>query len=424
MLTLLEDLTARGLVYQQTHAEAFAEHLAQPRRVYCGFDPTSDSLTVGNLLALQLLARFQRAGHTPVIILGGGTGLIGDPSGKSAERPTLDASEISANVLSQSRIFRRLFNFDGPNAALVLNNGDWLSKLGFLEALRDIGKHFSVNMMIQKDSVRERLHGREQGISYTEFSYMLLQAYDFLYLLDHNSVTVQVAGSDQWGNIVAGVDLIRRLRKTEVFGFTSPLITKSDGTKFGKTESGAIWLTAERTSPYQFYQFWVNTADDEVEKYLKVFTHFSLGEIAELLGQQASDPAARPAQRALASHMTELLHGPEARLQAEQASAALFSGEVRELPEALLEEVLASAPSSAHTLSSLTGLGVPAVDLLVEAGVASSKRQAREFLSNGAILFNGNKIGAEAAVTQSDLLHGKLLLIRRGKKAWHVTRWS
>jgi len=424
MSRLLEDLAARGLLYQQTHAEELTTHLAEPRRVYGGFDPTSDSLTVGNLLVLQLLARFQRAGHTPVIILGGGTGLIGDPSGKSAERPTLSAEVIGANVQAQRQIFARLFSFEGPNAAIVLNNGDWLSKLGFLEVLRDIGKHFSVNMMIQKDSVRERLHGREQGISYTEFSYMLLQAYDFLHLLQEHQVTLQVAGSDQWGNIVAGVELIRRVRQREAFGLTAPLITKSDGTKFGKTETGAIWLTQERTSAYQFYQFWLNTSDDEVAKYLKVFTHFSLEQIAELEAAQAANPGARSAQRALADHMTELLHGADARLQAEQAAAALFSGEVRELSEALLEEILASAPSSAHSRDALGGDGISAVELLVETGIATSKRQAREFLANGAVTFNGAKVAPEANVTVADLLHAKLLLVRRGKKTWHVTRWS
>ncbi len=424
MSQLLEDLAARGLLYQQTHAEELAAHLMEPRRVYGGFDPTSDSLTVGNLLVLQLLARFQRAGHTPVIILGGGTGLIGDPSGKSAERPTLSPEVINANVQAQRQIFARLFSFEGPNAAIILNNGDWLSKLGFLEVLRDIGKHFSINMMIQKDSVRERLHGREQGISYTEFSYMLLQAYDFLHLLEQHQVTLQVAGSDQWGNIVAGVELIRRVRQAEAFGLTAPLITKSDGTKFGKTETGAIWLTQERTSAYQFYQFWLNTADDEVAKYLKVFTHFSLEHIAELEKEQAANPGARAAQRALAEHMTELLHGTGARVQAEQAAAALFSGEVRELSLALLEEMLGSAPSSSHSREALKGAGMSAVDLLVETGIATSKRQAREFLANGAVTFNGVKVAPEVNVTVADLLHTKLLLVRRGKKTWHVTRWS
>lgn len=424
MVSLLEDLTARGLVYQQTHAEALLQHLIQPQRVYGGFDPTANSLTVGNLLVLQLLARFQRAGHTPVIILGGGTGMIGDPSGKSNERPTLSIEEINANVASQRRIFERLFSFEGKNAAVILNNGEWLMKLGFLEALRDVGKHFSVNMMLQKDSVRERLESREQGISYTEFSYMLLQAYDFLHLFDHEGVSLQVAGSDQWGNIVAGVDLIRRVRQKEVFGLTSPLITKADGSKFGKSEAGSIWLTEERTSAYAFYQFWLNTTDDEVEKYLKMFTHFSLDEIAELLAQQGANVAARPAQRALAAHMTELLHGSTQAGQAEQAATALFSGEVSALPEALLEEVLGSAPSSSHSRATLAAGGVLAADLLVDVGIATSKRQAREFLTNGAIALNGNKADADTRISAEDLLYGKLLLIRRGKKTWHLTRWS
>jgi tyrosyl-tRNA synthetase len=423
MDTLLAELRARGLVHQVTSDAGLEAHLSQPRAVYCGFDPTSDSLTVGNLVALQLLSRFQRAGHKPVVVLGGGTGMIGDPSGKSTERPVLSEEAVRANVEGQRRIFERVLSFEGPNAALLLNNADWLSKLGFLEVLRDYGKFFSVNAMIQRDSVRERLEHREQGISYTEFSYMLLQAYDFLHLFDAQQVTLQVAGSDQWGNTVAGIDLVRRLRQVEVFGLTAPLITKADGGKFGKTEAGAIWLTKDRTSPYGFYQFWLNTQDAEVEKYLKVFTHLPLSEIARLLAEQEEHPAQRPAQRALAAHMTELLHGVEERALAERAAQALFSGRVHELPEGPLLEVLASAPSSEHSLADLGG-GLGVVELLVAAGVASSKREARELLASGAIVVNAEKAGPEARVSREQLLYGRFILIRRGKKAWHLTRWS
>jgi len=281
-MDLLDDLEFRGQLYQQTDAEGLKKHLATPRKVYAGFDPTKDSLTIGNLVQILLLRRFQAAGHTPVVVIGGGTGMIGDPSGKEAERQILTPEQVALNVAGQRVSYERLLSFTGPNAAQLVNNADWLGKLGFIEALRDIGKHFSVNMMIQKESVRERLHNRDQGISYTEFSYMLLQAYDFSYLLQHHDVTVQAAGSDQWGNIVAGVDLIRRTQQREAFGLTTPLVTKADGGKFGKTESGAIWLAAERTSPYAFYQFWVNAADADLPKFLRAFTFFSHEEILRL----------------------------------------------------------------------------------------------------------------------------------------------
>ena len=267
-MDLLEDLKWRGLSYQCTNPEELAKHLATgSRQVYGGFDPTADSLTIGNLVPLLLLRRFQLAGHRPVALVGGGTGMIGDPSGKEAERQLMTPETIERHIAGQRRIYERILDFSGASAARLVNNGDWLGKLGFLEVLRDIGKHFSINMMIQKDSVRERLENREQGISYTEFSYMLLQAYDFSYLYAQQGVTLQIAGSDQWGNIVAGVDLGRRTHRAEVFGLTAPLVTKADGGKFGKTEKGAVWLTEDRTSPYAFYQFWLNSADADVPKF-------------------------------------------------------------------------------------------------------------------------------------------------------------
>jgi tyrosyl-tRNA synthetase len=421
-MDLLADLEFRGQLYQQTNADGLREHLAAPRKVYCGFDPTKDSLTIGNLVPLLLLRRFQQAGHTPVVVTGGGTGMIGDPSGKEAERQIMTPEQVAANVAGQRVIYERLLSFEGPNRALVLNNADWLGKLGFIEALRDIGKHFSVNMMIQKDSVRERLHNRDQGISYTEFSYMLLQAYDFAHLLKEHEVTVQASGSDQWGNVVAGVDLIRRTQQREAFGLTVPLITKADGGKFGKTEAGAVWLTTERTSPYAFYQFWINAADADVPKFLRTFTFFSHEEILRLEGEHQSNPGGRTAHRALAQHMTELLHGPEGLAQAQKATEALFSGNVAELSEATIAELFGSAPSFALPQDKLSGDGYPAVDLLVEGGVVKSKREAREFLGNGAILINGRAPGAEERITADWLLHGAVLLIRRGRKNWHVLR--
>lgn len=422
-MDLLADLEFRGQLYQQTDAQGLREHLAQPRKVYAGFDPTKDSLTIGNLVQILLLRRFQAAGHTPVVVMGGGTGMIGDPSGKEAERQILSPEQVALNVAGQRVSFERLLSFSGPNAAQLLNNADWLGKLGFIEALRDIGKHFSINMMIQKDSVRERLHNRDQGISYTEFSYMLLQAYDFSYLLQHHGVTLQAAGSDQWGNIVAGVDLIRRTQQREAFGLTTPLVTKADGGKFGKTESGAIWLSPERTSPYAFYQFWVNAADADVPKFLRTFTFFSHEEILRLEAEHRDNPGARSAHRALATHMTELLHGREGLEQAQKATEALFSGNVTELSPAAIADLFGSAPEVTLAKAKLSGEGYPLVDVLVEGGVVKSKREAREFLSNGAILVNGRSPGAEARVTSDWLLHDEVLLARRGKKLWHVVRF-
>jgi tyrosyl-tRNA synthetase len=417
---LLDDLAWRGLAYQDTNAEGLREHLATSRKVYCGFDPTAPSLTIGNLVPLMMLVRFQRAGHQPVVVLGGGTGLIGDPSGKSAERPVLDADEVAANVARFRQIFERLLDFSGPSAARMVNNLDWLKPLTFLEVLRDIGKHFSINMMIQKDSVKERLNNREQGISYTEFSYMLLQAYDYLHLFDHQNVTVQVSGSDQWGNIVAGIELIRRVRRVETFGLTAPLITKADGGKFGKTESGAVWLTADRTSPYAFYQFWLNADDADVPKFLKVYTLLEHERIDELCRLHAENPGARSAHRALAAHVTELVHGKQGLEQAESATQALFSGDVTGLSKELLDEVFKNAPSATIERSKLSGEGLLLVDFLVETQAAKSKREARELLSTNAILVNGRRGAPEDRINEGWLLHGEVALVRRGKKTWHV----
>jgi tyrosyl-tRNA synthetase len=423
-MDLLDDLAFRGLIHQQTNPEGLRVHLFSPRAAYCGFDPTKDSLTIGNLVPLLLLRRFQQAGHRPVVIIGGGTGMIGDPSGKDSERQLLTLEQIAANVAGQRVIFERLLDFDGPNGALLLDNGDWLRGLGYLEVLRDVGKYFSINMMIQKDSVRDRLHNREQGISYTEFSYMLLQAYDFLHLFDHHGVTLQVCGSDQWGNVVGGIDLIRRKHQAEAFGLTAPLVTKSDGSKFGKTESGAIWLSEARTSPYAFYQFWLNTPDADVLKYLKIFSFLAHEEIERLSAEHQSNPGARAAHRALAEHLTELLHGASGLAHARNASQALFSGDVSSLPRATLEELFQSAPSVKLAKSRLEGEGIPVVDFLVEAAVVKSKREARELLSTNAVMISSRKADADTRVTPEWLLFGEIALVRRGKKTWHVVRFE
>jgi tyrosyl-tRNA synthetase len=431
----LDELKWRGLFHQATDEAGLAQWLSDPegspRRAYVGFDPTADSLTIGNLVTMMMLVHFQRAGHQPVVVMGGGTGLIGDPSGKSAERQLMTAEMVASNVEKQRSIFANVWRGAGLEAApRIVNNLDWLGKLGFLEALRDIGKHFSVNMMIQKDSVRERLHARDQGISYTEFSYMILQAYDFLHLFEHEKVSLQMGGSDQWGNIVAGTDLIRRvaahdsLPEPRAYGVTAPLVTKSDGGKFGKTESGAIWLTPERTSAYAYYQFWLNAADADVIRYLRIFTLLSRQQIDELEAAHQKDPAAREPHRALAREATTLLHGKDAADHAERAARALFTGEIAGLPAALLDEVLASAPSSQHDKSLLSGEGLPLLDLLPQTTLAKSKSEARELLSSGSITVNGQKPREGNRLTAADLLHGRLIALRRGKKTWHVTRWA
>ena len=412
---LIEELRWRGLLHQCTDEPGLrahlADHAAHPRRVYCGFDPTADSLTIGNLVPIMLLRHVQRAGHHPVVVVGGGTGLIGDPSGKTEERQLLTAERVAHNVQSQMRIFGRLLDFAGARAATLRNNLDWLGTLGFLDALRDIGKHFSVNVMIQKDSVRDRLHGRDQGISYTEFSYQLLQSYDFVWLREHAGVTLQVGGSDQWGNIVAGVDLVRRMYREEVFGLTAPLVTKADGGKFGKTETGAIWLTPERTSVYAYHQFWLNADDRDAGRFLRIFTLLPREEIEAIEAQQAADPGQRAAQRALAREATTLLHGREEMERAEAAGRALFSGDIARLDAATLEEIFAGAPTSNHHKHELAGDGKALADLLVETGLAKSKREAREFLANGSVSINGEKIGPDDRLTPARLLHGAVAAI-------------
>jgi len=431
VIDFLEELRWRGLLYQTTGDDVVAQHLATPGRVgYAGFDPSSDSLTIGNFIPIKMLMHFQRAGHRPVFLMGGGTGLIGDPSGKDDERQLLDRERVEANVAGQRRVFERLVDFNQRDAtgAVLVNNLDWLSDLGFIEVLRDVGKHFSVNAMIQKDSVRERLHQREQGISYTEFSYMILQAFDFLHLRRTMDCTVQMAGSDQFGNIVAGIDLIRRefghdeSGHSHAFGVTAPLVTGADGKKIGKTEKGAVWLTADRTSPYAFYQYWINIDDADVVSFLKWFTFLGREEIDDLASQHAEAPHQRNAQRALARHMTELIHGDDALRHVEAATEALFRGDVRELDEAMLGEIFADVPSSRHDRGTLAD-GVALAELLPETTLAKSRREAREFLGNGAVSVNGAKVNADHTLTPTDLLHGRTILLKRGKKNWHATDW-
>lgn len=432
-MNFLEELTWRGLLHQRSAETELDKHLAKPMRVaYAGFDPTSDSLHIGNLIPITLLMHWQRAGHKPIILMGGGTGLIGDPSGRDDERCLLTREVVDANVASQKRIMEKLLDFDPslPNAAIVVNNIDWLDKLGFIEILRGVGKHFSINEMMQRESVKRRLEQREHGISYTEFSYMILQAYDFLHLRKEYDCTMQLAGSDQYGNMLSGLDLIRReygQDDVQAFAVTAPLVTRSDGKKMSKSEGTAVWLssyTKHATSPYAFYQYWLNLPDVDVVQWMKWYTLLDRSEIDELAAKQEAAPQERAAQRALASHMTEMLHGKDELGKVQSASQALFSGDVRLLDEDMLLEVFADVPNSTHNKSLLDGGGISPIEVLVETSLASSKRQAKEFLSNGAISINGTKAEAGRMLLSSDLLHGRTILMRRGKKHWHATRWE
>ncbi len=419
----LAELEWRGLLHQTTSENLRQRLLGKPHAAYVGFDPTASSLTVGNYVPMVLLAHWQRAGHRPIVLTGGGTGLIGDPSGKSAERQLLTRDEVRANVASQRKIFERVLDLSPSSGAAMVDNADWLEKLGYIEVLRDVGKHFSVNQMIVRDSVASRLHEREQGISYTEFSYMILQAYDFLHLYRAHGCTVQMGGADQWGNIVSGIDLIRRCERGDAFGITNPLVTKSDGGKFGKTEKGAIWLTADRTSPYRFHQYWLNTADADVSRFLKWFTFLGREEIESLERSAVERPQERSAQRALADHLTTIFHGETECVRATGTGRALFTGDIRSLDRGQLGDVAADLAGGEVQATELGSLSV--VDAAVRAGLAASKREARDFAAQGSLAINGEKVGAERTLAGEDILAtpvGGVVLLRRGKKHWGVLR--
>ncbi len=421
----VKDLEERQLIHQVS-SPALADALRNGRLAgYIGFDPSSDSLGVGNLVMLILLMRFQHAGHRPIGVVGGGTGMIGDPSGKTDERSLLSREQTEQNAAGIRKQVERFLDFSGPDGALLVNNAEWLGQLKLLDFLRDIGKHFSVNQMIVRDSVRARLAGREQGISYTEFTYMLLQAYDYLELHDRYGCTLQMGGSDQWGNILSGADLIRRLRGVEAYALTTPLITQADGTKFGKTEAGNVWLDPERTSPYQFYQFWLNAGDRDVVQHLNTFTFLSVRQIAELAREVADAPQQRTAQRMLAEEVTRLVHGPEALLRAERATAMLFNkdADFRQLSEQELREAFLDAPTSRLAP---TALGTPDAGLIAcvaDAGLYPSRGQARKDLPNGSIFVNNVPIrDSNYVLSQADVLAGGFILLRKGKKHYHVLR--
>ncbi|CAJ1918193.1 tyrosine--tRNA ligase [Aeromonas veronii] len=416
---LLDELTERGLVAQNSDPAALADHLATPRTVYCGFDPTAGSLHIGHLVPLLMLRRFQLAGHTPVALVGGATGLIGDPSFKATERSLNSADTVQGWVASLSAQIRALLPADeGLSAPQLVNNGDWMGQMSALDFLRDIGKHFSVNAMLARESVSQRLARPDQGISFTEFSYALLQSYDFAVLHQRLGCTLQIGGNDQWGNITSGMDLTRRLHQAQVHGMTLPLITKADGTKFGKTEGGAVWLDPALTSPYAFYQFWLGTADEDVYRFLRYYSFMSLSEIDALEAEDAKRQGRKQAQQVLANELTELVHGKAALAAVQRISELLFSGDVARLGESDLAQ-LAQDGMPCSTVSGETDL----VSLLVSCGLANSKRIARELLAAGAISLNG-VLKQDGQLSATDRLFGRYLLLRRGKKQYHLVEWQ
>ncbi|MFB2859204.1 tyrosine--tRNA ligase [Aeromonas hydrophila] len=415
---LLDELTRRGLVAQNSDPAALADHLATPRTVYCGFDPTAGSLHIGHLVPLLMLRRFQLAGHTPVALVGGATGLIGDPSFKATERNLNSAETVRGWVANLSAQIKALLPAsEGLAAPLLVNNADWMGQMSALDFLRDIGKHFSVNAMLARESVRQRLARPDQGISFTEFSYALLQSQDFAVLNQRLGCTLQIGGNDQWGNITSGMDLTRRLHQAQVYGMTLPLITKADGTKFGKTEGGAIWLDPALTSPYAFYQFWLGTADEDVYRFLRYYSFMALSEIEALEAEDAKRQGRKLAQQVLADELTELVHGKGALAAARRISELLFSGEVARLGESDLAQ-LAQDGMPGWRIEGETDL----VTLLVESGLANSRRIARELLAAGAISLNG-EIRRDEPLTTADRLFGRYLLLRRGKKQYRLVTW-
>jgi tyrosyl-tRNA synthetase len=421
-VSILEELQWRGLVADCTDTAELTKKISAPVTLYCGFDPTADSLHVGNLVPLLALRRFQLLGHHPIAVAGGATGSIGDPSGKTAERQLLTSEILDHNIASVKVQLAKLLDFETKqNPARLVDNASWTKGISFLDFLRDIGKHFSVNQMVAKESVRARMEDREVGISYTEFSYMLLQAFDFMVLARDQNCELQIGGSDQWGNITAGIELTRKKLGKQVFGLTLPLITNTDGSKFGKTASGAIWLDPKRTSVYKFYQFWINTADADVVRYLKYFTFMSAEEIAALEAKHTANPGAREAHMALAKAATDLIHGEHATAEAIRASEILFGGELKDISEATFNDIVGEVPTKEIELAKLAGAGLPLVELLVHAGLCPSKGQARKDIEGGgANINNVREASATRAVTAADLLFGKHILLRKGKKNYVV----
>ena len=422
---IIAELSWRGLIHQSTDEANLQSWLnAAGRTLYCGFDPTADSSHIGSLMPLLILRRFQRAGHRPIALVGGATGMIGDPSGKSEERNLLDVDTLQRNLQGMEAQMRRLLDFDGPSAARLMNNQEWMSGFGYLEFLRDVGKNFPINVMLAKDSVKSRLDRDEAGMSYTEFSYMLLQAYDFVYLHEKLGCELQLGASDQWGNITAGIDLARRMKGVQLYGITCPLLTKSDGTKMGKTESGTVWLSPARTSPYAFYQYWVNVADDDAGKCLRFLTELERQEIESLDAARTADAGKRESQRRLAEELTRMIHGDEGLKTAQRATEIFFGAEISQLADAQLSEIFADVPSRELPRSRLDGEGLNVVDALVEAGLVKSKSDARRTVEQGGAYVNNRRArGLDAQLGPSDLASETIMVLRSGKKKYALLRF-
>ena len=424
---IFAELSWRGLVHQSTDDRTLTQWLLSgSRTLYAGFDPTADSLHVGSLLPLMVLRRFQRAGHQPIALVGGATGMIGDPSGKSEERNLMNLEVLRANVEGLQKQISQFLDFgDGPTGAKLVNNFDWMQRFSFLEFLRDIGKHFPVNVMLTKDSVKSRLSREDAGISYTEFSYMLLQAYDFVHLNRQHGCELQVGGSDQWGNITAGIDLARRMHGAHLHGMTCPLLLTSSGAKMGKTERGAIWLSAARTSPYAFYQYWINIADEDTGMCLRFLTELPREEIDALDASRASAPHLRASQKRLAEALTQLVHGDDGLAAARRATEIFFGAEIQNLTDSQLGEIFADVPSKQLSRTRLEDGSLTIVDALVEAGLSKSKGEARRTIDGGGAYVN-NRRAAESArpLTATDLASESVVVLRAGKKNYALLRFA
>ena len=422
-MSLLEEYRWRGTLQDSTEGAEAA--LAEgPVTAYIGFDPTAASLHVGNLMPIMGLVHLQRAGHHPIVVVGGGTGLIGDPSGKTEERQLLTRETTAENLAAIRAQLEHFLDFDGStNPARTVNNLDWLGEISMVDFLRDVGKHFSVNALLKKESVRRRVEHEEKGISYTEFSYALLQAYDFVQLNERYGCTFQMGGSDQWGNITAGIDLVRRMRGEKAYGITYPLLTGAGGHKFGKTQAGAVWLDPELTSPYRFYQFWMTVDDRDVIRYLQYFTLLGSEEISELESTHEERPHERTAHRALAEDVTGRVHGKDGLASAQRATDVLFGGEIAGLGADEIADVFADVPSSEITLAGLEGEGTGVLDLFAEAGVCKSRGEARRSVEGGGLSINNVRVEeVGAVVTISDTIEGRFLILRKGKKNYHMVR--
>ena len=424
-MDIVSDLTWRGLIHQSTAPEHLPAWLSSgSRTLYCGFDPSSDSLHAGSLLPALMLRRFQKAGHRPIALVGGATGMIGDPTGKSEERNLLSVEQLRANVEGIGKQLEQFLDFGGSNPALLLNNFDWMGKFSYLDFLRDVGKHFPVNVMLAKDSVASRIE-RESGISYTEFSYMLLQAYDFVHLNRTQGCELQIGGSDQWGNITAGIDLARRMHGVQLYGLTCPLLLKSDGTKMGKTEKGAVYLSAARTSPYAFYQYWINLADADCGNALRFLTELSREEIETLDASRTAEPHLRQSQKRLAVELTRLVHGDAGLAAARKATEIFFGAEIENLSDTQLTEIFADVPSKTLSRDRLGGDGLPIVDAFIEAGLAKSKSDARRTVEQGGAYINNRpRADVNTKLVAADLASETVMVVRSGKKKYGLLRFE